>query len=122
MQRQSSRGILLKGVLKNFTKFTGKHLCQSLFLNKVAGRPATLLKKRLWNRCFLVNFVKFFRTPFRWLLLIMISHATSLKQTYFFFAYFLEYVLLFLDDHVDEESESFSKSKSLASGCCLAFA
>ena len=26
-------------VLKNFAKFTGKHLCQSLFLNKVAGRP-----------------------------------------------------------------------------------
>ena len=27
-------------------------------------RPATLLKKRLWHRCFLVNFVKFLRTPF----------------------------------------------------------
>ena len=31
-----------KGVLRNFTKFTVKHLCQSLFFNKVAGlRPAT---------------------------------------------------------------------------------
>ena len=29
-----------KGVLKNFAKFTGKHLCQSLFLNKVAGLQA----------------------------------------------------------------------------------
>ena len=37
-----------KGVLKNFAKFTGKHLCQSLFLNEVAGlMPATLLKKGL---------------------------------------------------------------------------
>ena len=37
-----------KGVLRNFTKFVGKHLCQSLSFNKVAGlRPATLLKKRL---------------------------------------------------------------------------
>ena len=27
-------------------------------------RPATLLKKRLWRRCFPVNFVKFLRTPF----------------------------------------------------------
>ena len=54
-----------KGVLRNFTKFTGKHLCQSLFFNKVVGpRPATLLKKRLWHRCFPVNFVKFPRTPF----------------------------------------------------------
>ena len=28
---------LRKGVLRNFAKFTGKHLCQSLFLNEVAG-------------------------------------------------------------------------------------
>ena len=30
-----------KGALENFAKFTGKHLCQSLFFNKVA----TLLKR-----------------------------------------------------------------------------
>ena len=54
-----------KGVLRNFAKFTGKYLCQSLFFNKVAGlRPATLLKNRLWHRCFPVNFAKFLRTPF----------------------------------------------------------
>ena len=62
-----------KGALRNFAKFTGKHLCQSLF-NKVIGlRPATLLKKRLWHRCFPKNFAKFLRTPFltehlQWLL------------------------------------------------------
>ena len=27
-------------------------------------RPATLLKNRLWHRCFPVNFKKFLRTPF----------------------------------------------------------
>ena len=27
-------------------------------------RPAALLKKRLWERCFPVNFAKFLRTPF----------------------------------------------------------
>ena len=54
-----------KGVLRNFAKFAGKHLCQSLFLNKVAGiRPATILKKRFRHRYFPVNFVKFLRTPF----------------------------------------------------------
>ena len=65
----------------------GKHLCQSLFFNKVAGlscirnkcgeirsissysvwrreRPATLLKKRLWLRCFPMNFARFLRTSF----------------------------------------------------------
>ena len=30
-------GVLLNDVLKNVTKFTGKHLLQSLFFNKVAG-------------------------------------------------------------------------------------
>ena len=27
----------MKGVLRNFAKFTEKHQCQSLFFNKVAG-------------------------------------------------------------------------------------
>ena len=54
-----------KGVLRNFAKYTGKHLCQGLFFNKVAGlRAATLLKKRFWHMCFPVNFVKSLRTPF----------------------------------------------------------
>ena len=52
-------------VLRNFTKFTATHLCQSLFFNKVAGlSSATLLKKRLWHRCFPVNFAKFLRICF----------------------------------------------------------
>ena len=50
-----------KGVLKDFTNITEKF--ESLFLNKIAG-PATLLKKRLWHRCFPVSFVKFSRTTF----------------------------------------------------------
>ena len=31
------RSSVRKGVLRNFAKFTAKHLCQSLFFNKVAG-------------------------------------------------------------------------------------
>ena len=43
-----------KGVLRNFVQFTGKHLCQSLFFNKVTGlSPAPSLKKRLWQGVFL---------------------------------------------------------------------
>ena len=63
------------GVLRNFAKFTGKHLRHRVFLNKVAGlRSATLLKKSLQHGCFPVNFAKFLRTLFftehlRWLLL-----------------------------------------------------
>ena len=55
-----------KYILRNFIKFTGKHLCQILFFNKVARllRPATLLKKRLWHKCVPANFVKFLKTSF----------------------------------------------------------
>ena len=82
-----------KGVLRNFAKFTGKHLCQSLFFNKVVGlRPATLLKKRLWRRCFPVNFVKFLRIPFLtehlwWLLLFLLlfKFTTNCAKCYLFF-------------------------------------
>ena len=43
------RYAIKKDVLRNFAKFTGKHLCQSLFFNEVAGlRPETLSKKKLW--------------------------------------------------------------------------
>ena len=38
-------------VLKNFTKFTGKHLCQSLFFNKVAG-PRHLFHRTPPDACF----------------------------------------------------------------------
>ena len=34
-----------KGVLKNFAKITGKHLCQSLFYNKVAGLTTGLFHR-----------------------------------------------------------------------------
>ena len=84
-----------KDVLKTFAKFTGKHLCQSLFFNKVATATATLLKKRLWHRCFSVNFVKFLRTLFltehlRWLLL-----RIGKKRVKHFYITFLR--VLFLD-------------------------
>ena len=61
-----------KGVLRNFTKFTVKHLCHSLLFNKVAGL-------RLWHRCFPMIFVKFLRIPFSiehlWWLLLQITQG-----------------------------------------------
>ena len=56
----NQRCSVTKGVLSNFSKFTGKHLRQILFFNKVAG---LLLINRLCHRCFPVNFEKFLRTP-----------------------------------------------------------
>ena len=56
-----------KVISRNFIKLTEKYLCRSLFFNKVADlSPATLLKKRLWHRCFPINFAKFLRTLFLW--------------------------------------------------------
>ena len=54
-------------------------------------RPATLFKKRLWHRCFLVTFAKFLRTPFftkhiQWLLLtfapIKISYSNTVSNAW----------------------------------------
>ena len=68
-QKQPPEVFYKKGIFKNFTKFTRKHLCQSLFFNKAADfRTATFLKKRLSDRCFPVNFATFSR------LLFLIEH------------------------------------------------
>ena len=46
-----------KDIPRNFTKFTGKRLCQSLFFNKVAGlRPANWLKKETLAQVFSCEF------------------------------------------------------------------
>ena len=76
-QNRSShrRCFVRKGILRNFAKFTGEQLCQSLFFNKVGDlKPAALSKQRLWCSCVPVNFAKFLGTPsllehLRWLLL-----------------------------------------------------
>ena len=59
------RCFVRKGPRRNSPKLTRKYLCQSLIFNKIAGlRPANLLKKKPWHRCFPVNFAKRLRTPF----------------------------------------------------------
>ena len=51
-----------KDVLRNFAKFTWKHLCQGLFMS--GPKASTFLKKRLWHRCFPGNSAKLLKTPF----------------------------------------------------------
>ena len=55
-QRQPPDLFYKKSVLKNFAKFTGKHLCRSLLIAK-----ETLTQVFF---CFSVNLPKFLRTPF----------------------------------------------------------
>ena len=47
------RCFVKKGVYRNFAKFTGKHLCQRLFFNKVAG----LSQNSQENTCARVSFL-----------------------------------------------------------------
>ena len=49
------------GVPKNFTKFTGKHLCQSLFFNKV--EIDTLAQMLSCEFCEIFKNTFFLRTP-----------------------------------------------------------
>ena len=108
----------LKGVLRNFAKFTGKHLCQSLFFNKVAGlRPVTLLKKRLWHRCFPVNFVKFLRTPFfiehRWWLLLGVKTwalSSACKAERADFADWVSFLSSILKEKISPNTEALSEN------------
>ena len=64
LQKQSPEVFCKSDVLKNFAKFTGKRLCQSLFFNKVAGGYFWWLPPKFGvNICFLVlRFVKDIRT------------------------------------------------------------
>ena len=59
IQKQPPEGFFKKVFLKNSKKLTWKHLCWSLFLNKVLGLRSITLKKKLQHRCFPVNFVNF---------------------------------------------------------------
>ena len=59
-QKQPPEVLCKNGVLRNFAKFFLLIKLQILTL-----RPATLLKKRPWLSCLLVNFAKFLRTRFQ---------------------------------------------------------
>ena len=77
VKKQSPGGVLINKTFWKFLKIYRKtHVPESLFSHSL--RPATLLKERLWHRCFLVNFEKILRTPFltghlRWLLLFVLN-------------------------------------------------
>ena len=58
-----------KSVLRNFAKFVRKHLCQSVFFNKVAGAACNFIKRETLAQVFSCEFCKiskntfFYRTP-----------------------------------------------------------
>ena len=78
-----------KGVLRNYAKFTGKHVCQSLFFNKVAGGACNFLKKETLTHVFSCEFCEiskntfFYRTPL--VLLILGKVAVFPSNRFFYF-------------------------------------
>ena len=65
VRSSNQRSSVKKGVIRNIAKFTGKHLCQSLFFNKVAGlRPTTLFKEKDSGTGVFLWILKFLKTPF----------------------------------------------------------
>ena len=66
LQKQPQEVFYRKRCFKNFTKFTGKHQCQSLFFNKVTGlrsEDLTFIKKETLAQVFSVIFSKFLKQP-----------------------------------------------------------
>ena len=62
----SNRSKVAAGInLEKISQNSQENTCIGVsFFNKITGlRPATLLKKKLWQTCFPVNFVKFLRRP-----------------------------------------------------------
>ena len=53
-----------KDVLRHFAKFTGKHLYQSLFFNKVAGQACYFIKKEAPAQVFSYEFCKISENTF----------------------------------------------------------
>ena len=56
LSEAATRGVLRKSVLRNFRKFTGKPLRQSLFFNTVAGLRPNLIRKETLAQVFFCEF------------------------------------------------------------------
>ena len=74
-----------KGVLRNFAKFIGKHLYQSLFFNKVAGlRSVTLLKKETLVQVFSCEFCEIAKNTFLHKATLVAASAAYNTSSYIF--------------------------------------
>ena len=63
-QKQPPEAFYKKAISKNFTKFTGKHLCWSYVLIKLQTfQTSNFVNKRHQHRCFPANIANFLRTP-----------------------------------------------------------
>ena len=88
--KQLSKMFCKKGVLRNFAKFTGKHLCQSLIFNKAGGLEFceffknTFSTEHLQTTASVASFISFFiktRILLQFLSLVFINALiTSIEE------------------------------------------
>ena len=65
VEKQPLKVFYKKGVLRNFVKFPGKHLCQSLFFNKVVDYKAcNFIKKESQAQVLSCEFWEIFKDTF----------------------------------------------------------
>ena len=90
-----------KGVFENFAR--------GPFLKSCMPEPATFFKKRLWHKCFSVNFTKILGIPFYWtpvgscfwiassegFLKLWSKFARTIKGSLFYLLYFTHFVTFF---------------------------
>ena len=61
LQKQPSEVLLVKGVLKICSEFTGEHLCRNVISVELL---CNFIGITLWHGCSPVNLVDIFKTPF----------------------------------------------------------
>ena len=79
-RRWSIKKSLLK-ILQNSQENTSARVSFLIKLQASALRPATLLKKGVWHRCFPANFKKFLRTTFfiEHLWRLLLNHCIAIR-------------------------------------------
>ena len=79
-----------KGVRRIFAEFTGKHLCQSLFFNKVAGDACNFIKKETLAQVLSSEFCEFSKNTF------LTEHVWATASFFISIFYFMLKALFFL--------------------------
>ena len=86
---------IVKDVLGNFTKFTGKHLCKSLFFDKVVGlwgETCNFIKKETLAQVFSCEFCEISKNTFFTEHLRMTASASVLTtKSVFLFVYLVKF-------------------------------
>ena len=115
-----------KGVLKNLAKFTGKHLCQSLFLKNLQVSPCNFNKKETLAQVFSREFCETSKNNFsytehlRWLLLhlqenIWVNQNTRQVRQHLILKTACNHnLILFPEKNCKKQAQMFYQNNSLA--------